>query len=70
MVQKNLFGICWSLAINAQIWGTTGLLHMPTADMERDKTFKIGGNYLKKGTWGGNWPYDTWNYYLNITILS
>lgn len=42
---------------------------MPTADMERDKTFKIGGNYLKKGTWGGNWPYDTWNYYLNITIF-
>ena len=26
--------------------GTTGLLYMPTADMQKDKTFLLGGNYL------------------------
>lgn len=26
--------------------GTTGLLHAPTADMQRDKTFMFGGNVL------------------------
>ena len=26
--------------------GTTGLLHAPTADMQQDKTFMLGGNVL------------------------
>eukprot|EP00975_Prorocentrum_lima_P028295 5948734-Prorocentrum_lima.AAC.1 len=36
-----------SLWADAQaLLGTTGLLHAPTADMQRDKTFLFGGNYL------------------------
>ena len=26
--------------------GTTGLLEMPTADMQKDKTFMVGSGYL------------------------
>ena len=50
-------------------YGTTGLLHMPTADMQRDKTFMIGGGYLEKHATPSHWYYDTWTYYLNITFF-
>lgn len=49
--------------------GTTGLLNMPTADMQRDKTVLIGGSYLEKHTSPGRWHYDTFNYYVNITVF-
>ena len=33
----------------AQInYGTTGLMNLPTADMQRDKTFMVGGNWLNQ----------------------
>ena len=53
-------------------YGTTGLLQMPTAEMQRDKTFMFGGGVLSpqiipSKEWWGN--YYTLNYYLNITIL-
>lgn len=36
-------------AVHAQFtYGTTGLLNMPTADMQRDKTFMFGGGFLEK----------------------
>lgn len=55
---------------NAQyVYGTTGLLNMPTADMQRDKTFMLGGSFLEKHTSAARWHYNTWNYYLNITIF-
>ena len=50
-------------------YGTTGLLNMPTADMQCDKTFMCGGSYLEKHTSTARWFYDTWNYYINITIF-
>ena len=50
-------------------YGTTGLLHMPTADMQKDKTFMAGGGYLNKYATPARWKYNTWNYYINITIL-
>lgn len=50
-------------------YGTTGLLHLPTADMQRDGTFMIGGNYLNTHATPDMWYYDTWNYYINITLL-
>lgn len=50
-------------------YGTTGLLHMPTADMQRDKTFMAGGGYLNKYATPDHWYYNTWNYYINITFL-
>ena len=50
-------------------YGTTGLLHMPTADMQRDKTFLAGGGYLNSQALPARWSYDTWNYYINITFF-
>ena len=55
---------------NAQFtYGTTGLLHMPTADMQRDKTFMMGGGYLNRHATPAHWYYNTWNYYINITFF-
>ncbi len=49
--------------------GTTGLVNMPTADMQRDKTFMAGGSWLDShGTVPRFW-YDTFNYYINITMF-
>ena len=50
-------------------YGTTGLLHMPTADMQKDKTFMFGGGRLNKQATPTCWYYDTYNYYLNVTFL-
>lgn len=54
------------------MYGTTGLLQMPSADMQRDKTVLIGGGILNPSVipsreWWGN--YYTLNYYINITIF-
>lgn len=52
--------------------GVTGLLHMPNAEMQRDGTFMIGGNYLDKhnlpdmARWDHNFTY---NYFINITFF-
>lgn len=77
-MMKKIFLLLLYLGFNydlcAQVLnGTTGLLHMPTAEMQRDKTFMFGGNYLN------NYPLSThfnsgevdytFNYYLNITFF-
>ena len=49
--------------------GTTGLLQMPTADMQKDKTFMFGGSRLSKHATPYRWNYDTYNYYVNITFF-
>lgn len=67
-----LLGFFVSFVINtdAQInYGTTGLMNMPTADMQRDKTFMAGGNWLNHHASVPRWWYDTWNYYVNITFF-
>ena len=51
------------------VYGTTGLLHMPTADMQRDKTFMFGGSYLDVAATPNHWNYHTFNYYINITLF-
>ena len=52
----------------AQInYGTTGLMNLPTADMQRDKTFMVGGNWLNHHATVPRWWYDTWNYYINTS---
>ena len=61
-----LFGVS---AMAQFTYGTTGLLHMPTADMQKDKTFMAGGGYLNKHATPDRWSYDTWNYYINITFF-
>ncbi|TWV11190.1 YjbH domain-containing protein [Bacteroidaceae bacterium HV4-6-C5C] len=56
--------------INAQFtYGTTGLLNMPTADMQRDKTAIFGGGFLEKHTTPSRWFYNTFNYYINISFF-
>lgn len=64
-----LFG-CLSLSVSAQFtYGTTGLLHAPSAEMQRDKTFIIGGNFLNKELTPPTWYYHTYNYFLSVTIF-
>ena len=75
---KKIILIClWGLVIctnkTYSQWtdGTTGLLHMPNAVMQEDGTFMVGGNFLNKHNLPNNnwWGYDTYNYFINITIL-
>ena len=42
---------------------------MPSADMQKDKTVMIGWLFLNKEMTPVEWPYNTMNYYLNITGL-
>ena len=51
------------------VYGTTGLLHMPTADMQQDKTFLLGASYLDVAATPNHWSYHTFNYYINITFF-
>ena len=69
-----LFLIVWfaffPFMLSAQLtYGTTGLLHAPSAEMQRDKTFMIGGNFMNKELTPSTWYYHTYNYYLNITFF-
>ncbi len=60
-----------SLSAFSQLtYGTTGLLHAPSAEMQRDKTFMVGGNFLNKELTPPTWYYHTYNYFLNVTSLS
>ena len=62
-----------SLQSQAQaLYGTTGLLHAPTAEMQKDKTFMVGGNVLHLVPlqyFNSNEVKYTFNYYLNVTIF-
>ena len=51
--------------------GVTGLLHMPSAEMQEDGTFMIGGNFMNKKNLPNKyrWYYNSYNYYINITFL-
>ena len=74
MIKRILLAVCiaifYLLQADAQInYGTTGLMNMPTADIQRDKTFMAGGNWLNHHATVPRWWYDTWNYYINITIF-
>lgn len=49
--------------------GTTGLLNSPSADMQPDKMVMLGGNFLHDRITPNGFPYNTYNYFLNITFL-
>ena len=72
-MKKTFLILAWLLCavgLRAQFThGTTGLLEMPTADMQKDKTFMLGGGYLNHTVTPPHWTYNTWNYYLNVTIF-
>lgn len=62
-----LLGSC--IRMQAQYsMGNTGLLNIPTADMQEEGTFMTGGNYLPDGMTPFN--FNTGNYFVNITFLS
>jgi hypothetical protein len=50
--------------------GMTGLLHAPSAEMQRDGTVLIGGGFLNRELTPSNWNYNTYNYYINVTFFS
>lgn len=67
-----LLFILFTSNIKAQFTdGTTGLLHMPNAEVQKDATFVLGGNFLHKHNLPNNrwWNYNTYNYFINITFL-
>jgi len=65
----SLFLIC-SIILSAQLtYGTTGLLHAPSAEMQKDKTVMFGGNFMNKEITPPGWYYHTYNYFLNVTIF-
>lgn len=73
MIKRLLF-ICLflfsSLLLSAQLTlGTSGLLNSPSAEMQPDKTVMIGGNFLNDHITPEGFPYNTYNYFLNITFL-
>lgn len=70
-----LFIFSFYVKSNAQYsFGTSGLLHMPTAEMNKDKTFMFGVSALDVNTLSHYWtrsnynPF-TYNYYINITYF-
>ena len=71
---KRIFIVSLFIAIpfmlSAQLtYGTTGLLHAPSAEMQKDKTVMLGANFMNKEITPPTWYYYTYNYYLNVTIL-
>ena len=49
--------------------GTTGLMNIPTADMQPDGTFMAGGNFMPSAILPPEWNYHSGNYFLNMTFL-
>jgi len=50
-------------------YGVTGLLHIPSAEMQPDGTIMVGGNFMNKELTPPTWSYHTANYYVNATLL-
>jgi hypothetical protein len=65
-----LFFCCYSVYLFPQYsYGVTGLLHSPSAEMQQDKTVMIGGGFLNENLTPPRFNYNTYNYYLNVTIF-
>ena len=65
-----LFIVMWFCPAQAQYsMGVTGLLNIPTADMQRDGTVMLGGNYLPKEMLPTHWDYNSGNYFVNATFF-
>lgn len=50
--------------------GTTGLLSLPSADMQDEGTVMAGGTCLNRHINPSSFSYTTYNYYFNATVLS
>ena len=51
------------------ICGTTGLLNIPSAEMQQDGTFMAGANFLPDKMTSTVFDYNTGNYFINLTFL-
>lgn len=64
------FSTCLGISCGAQFWDSaTGLLQMPSADMNRDGTFMITNNFMNKhsiSNW--YWGYHTFEYGFNVSF--
>lgn len=58
-----------ALGFSQNTGGSTGLLNIPSAEMQKDGTFYLGGNFLPNAITPDPFNYDTGNYFLNITFL-
>lgn len=59
------------LSMKAQYtMGTTGLLNIPTAEMQEAGTFMGGGNFMPKQLMPDRFGYNTGNYFVNMTFFS
>lgn len=61
---------CTGWKANAQfVDGVSGLLCMPSADMDDDATFKLSNNFLNKAFLpSSGWNYNTFGYGFSITL--
>lgn len=59
----------WIPARGQSNMGTSGLLTVPSADMQQDGTFMMGGNYLPSAMLPDDFDLNTGNYFLNLTFL-
>ncbi|MBR4585444.1 MAG: YjbH domain-containing protein [Bacteroidales bacterium] len=56
-------------ALHAQyLDSSTGLLQMPTADMQADGTFMITNNFVNKNALSKRWGYDTFQYGFAVSF--
>lgn len=54
-----------SSMLSAQLtYGTTGLLHAPSAEMQKDKIVMLGGNFMNKEITPPTWYYHTYNLFF------
>lgn len=70
---KHWLVICFMFGFTVEMqaqysMGNTGLLNIPTADMQESGSFMGGGNYLPDGM--TPFKFNTGNYFANITFLS
>lgn len=49
--------------------GMTGLLNIPSADMQADGTFMTGADFLPMQMMPEPWDYHTGNYFVNMTFM-
>ncbi|MCK9342408.1 MAG: YjbH domain-containing protein [Massilibacteroides sp.] len=69
-----LIACLFALTNTEKLWGqyamgATGLLNIPTADMQTEGTFMTGANFLPESMTPNYWDYNTGNYFLNLTFL-
>jgi hypothetical protein len=56
--------------VGQNLQGSTGLINIPTAELNPDKTIIIGSSYLNKNQlFYGDYKYDSWAGFVNLTFL-